>query len=143
VSAEALLDRLECVRATGPGRWVARCPSHADRSPSLSLREVDDGRLLLHCFAGCGTDEVLAVLGLKLRDLFPNRLPGIGEVHSYPQSHSRIPARDLLEILDHEVTIAALIAADILADRTVSEEQWARLAIAVGRIGKARDHGRA
>jgi hypothetical protein len=142
VSAEALLDRLECVRATGPGRWVARCPSHADRSPSLSLREVDDGRLLLHCFAGCGTGEVLAVLGLKLRDLFPNRLPGIGEVHSYPQSHSRIPARALLELVSEEITVVALVAADLLQRRMISEGDWKRLAQAAARIGRARDHVR-
>ena len=57
-------------RRVGDGRWVARCPAHPDRSPSLSLKE-DDGRILLHCFAGCPTDQVLIAAGLDWTDLFP------------------------------------------------------------------------
>jgi hypothetical protein len=142
MSAATLLDRLERVRQTGPGRWVARCPSHADRSPSLSIRELDDDRLLLHCFAGCGTDEVLAALGLQFRDLYPKRLPGVGEARSYPQSHSRIPPRDLLEVVSEDITVVALLAADFLERRMISEDDWKRLGQAAARIGRARDHVR-
>lgn len=39
-------------RRTGKG-WVARCPAHGDRSSSLSTAEGQDGRILLHCHAGC------------------------------------------------------------------------------------------
>jgi len=55
---------------SGPG-CLARCPSHADRSPSLSISEGDDGRILLHCWAGCRTADVVAALGLGFADLFP------------------------------------------------------------------------
>jgi hypothetical protein len=51
--------------------WMAKCPAHEDRARSLSLRLGDDGRLLLHCFAGCRASEIVAALGLELRDLFP------------------------------------------------------------------------
>ncbi len=61
-------DRLHA-RPTGPGRWMARCPAHADSSPSLSIREGDGGRLLLHCFAGCATANVLRAAGLTWRDI--------------------------------------------------------------------------
>ena len=47
-----LLDRLEAVRETGSSRWIARCPAHDDSSPSLAVRELDDGRILLHDFGG-------------------------------------------------------------------------------------------
>jgi hypothetical protein len=40
-----LLDRLQGVKRTGPSRWIARCPAHEDRRPSLAVRELDDGRL--------------------------------------------------------------------------------------------------
>lgn len=55
------------VRALG-GRWrrrygICRCPAHADRDPSLSVAEGRDGRLLVHCFAGCDFRDVLASLG--------------------------------------------------------------------------------
>jgi hypothetical protein len=51
--------------------WQARCPVHDDRTPSLSIREGADGRVLLHCFAGCETGAVLEALGLQFSDLFP------------------------------------------------------------------------
>lgn len=51
----------------------ARCPAHEDSTASLTLSEGRDGRVLLHCFAGCQTDDVLRALGLELRDLFPPR----------------------------------------------------------------------
>lgn len=62
----ALVD----ARRTGAGKWQARCPAHADRSPSLSIRDGQDGRLLVHCFAGCAHTEILAALGLSQRDLY-------------------------------------------------------------------------
>ncbi|HIK68234.1 MAG TPA: DNA primase, partial [Flavobacteriales bacterium] len=44
-----LINRLDKVKQTGKDRYIARCPSHEDRSPSLAIREVDD-RVLIHCF---------------------------------------------------------------------------------------------
>ena len=71
MAAEVLLGRLDGVRKTGDGRWLARCPGHDDRGPSLSIRELGDGRVLIHDFAGCKTLEILSAVGLRLRDLFP------------------------------------------------------------------------
>jgi len=47
---------------------VARCPAHDDRDPSLSV-SVKDGRVLVHCFAGCAPDAVLGAVGLTWKDL--------------------------------------------------------------------------
>ena len=44
------------------GRGIACCPAHDDRSPSLSLADGADGRLLLHCHSGCSFAEVQAAL---------------------------------------------------------------------------------
>jgi putative DNA primase/helicase len=44
------------------GSWTARCPAHNDRTPSLSIREADDGKVLVHCHAGCDQEQVIAVL---------------------------------------------------------------------------------
>lgn len=57
----------------GRGHWT--CPAHQDRAPSLSVREGADGRALVHCFAGCATADVLAALGLAMRDLFDGQQP--------------------------------------------------------------------
>jgi putative DNA primase/helicase len=42
--------------------WMARCPAHDDRKPSLSIRDADDGKILLHCHAGCGQERVITAL---------------------------------------------------------------------------------
>jgi putative DNA primase/helicase len=44
------------------GGWMTRCPSHDDREPSLSIREGDDGKVLVHCHAGCDQGRVIAAL---------------------------------------------------------------------------------
>ena len=41
--------------------WMAKCPAHEDNNPSLSIREVD-GKVLLHCHAGCPQREVIESL---------------------------------------------------------------------------------
>jgi hypothetical protein len=69
---ERLLARLKRVRKSGKG-WAAFCPAHDDRSPSLSIAEGDDGRALVHCFAGCRGEEIARAVGLEVRDLFPDR----------------------------------------------------------------------
>jgi hypothetical protein len=50
--------------------WQAQCPVHDDRKASLSMKVGDDGRVLLHCHAGCPTEEIVAALGLQWTDLF-------------------------------------------------------------------------
>ncbi len=44
------------------GGWMARCPSHVDRMPSLAIRDGHDGKALLHCHAGCDQKQVIAAL---------------------------------------------------------------------------------
>jgi hypothetical protein len=51
---------------------MARCPAHADKSPSLSMRG-ENGRVLLHCFAGCAVEDICAALGITVRELFADR----------------------------------------------------------------------
>ena len=133
-----LLDRLSGVRPTGPGRWIARCPAHEDRSPSLSIREIDD-RVLVHCFAGCGVGDVLSAVGLTLADLYFRPLRGAGPAGGYPRTYSRLSAHDALAALDHEVTVAVLILSDLAARRQISETELSRLIQAAARIGAVRD----
>lgn len=85
MTIDDLLPRLESVRQRGAGRWSARCPGHADRSPSLSISEGDKG-LLLRCWAGCSVAEICGALGLSLPELFYDRRPD-------PRSHSARPLR--------------------------------------------------
>lgn len=53
------------------GQYLCRCPVHEDRRPSLGVRVARDGKLLVRCYAGCATVDVLAALHLSWRDLRP------------------------------------------------------------------------
>lgn len=99
-----ILQRLENVRKQGKG-YVACCPAHQDRSPSLSLYFHDDGRILMHCFAGCETSDVLAAIGLTMSELFPepiaHYLPG-GDKRARQNSAQKKTYKDrvLLELCE-------------------------------------------
>lgn len=69
---QRVLDRLENVIETSSG-WTALCPSHDDSMNSLSVGEGSDGRALVHCHAGCEFSDVVAAMGLRPRDLFPQK----------------------------------------------------------------------
>jgi hypothetical protein len=60
-SVEGVLSRLDGVHRTASG-WLARCPAHHDREPSLSVGLGDGGRVLLHCFAGCPYRDIARAL---------------------------------------------------------------------------------
>jgi RecA/RadA recombinase len=67
---QTVLEVLEGVRKCGNG-WSAKCPGHEDGTASLSIGEGSDGRVLLHCFAGCAFADIVRAAGVGERDLFP------------------------------------------------------------------------
>ena len=134
MSVEVVLARLEGVRSTVPHRWIARCPAHQDKSPSLAIADGEDGRVLLHCFGGCDTEAVLSAIGLTMSDLFPQRLEGRAP------SRRQIPASDLLRLAAADITLIAVIVADwMAASAPPSEEHWQVFARAAARVGRIRD----
>ena len=83
--------------------WLACCPAHDDRQPSLSIREGTGGKTLLHCFAGCGTEAIVASIGLGITDLFADSAPGSrGPLRSAIESAQAALDGGLLAILDRE-----------------------------------------
>lgn len=135
--ADRLLERLDAVRDNGSGRWMARCPAHDDRSPSLSVRQTNDGTVLIHCFAGCAASDVVTAVGLALWELFPPN-DNLAEHRSRPVRRP-MPAREGLATLDHEAMVVAIIAADMAEHREIDVETLARLSEAAARIGRVRD----
>ena len=76
---DLVLSRLEGVKAAGQDNWRARCPVHDDRHPSLTVKVSGDGTVLLKCRSqNCALDEIVAALGLTVRDLFPSQNGGSG-----------------------------------------------------------------
>jgi putative DNA primase/helicase len=76
---DGILGRLESVKRESRG-WLARCPAHDDRTPSLSISEGDNGCVLLHCHAGCTLEAVTAALNMTPADLFADNGNGKREV---------------------------------------------------------------
>jgi hypothetical protein len=60
MTAEAIAKALGGRKAGGG--WTARCPAHDDRTPSLSIRDADDNKVLVRCHAGCDQERVVAAL---------------------------------------------------------------------------------
>ena len=132
MTADRILQHLHRVRRSGPASWSACCPAHEDKSPSLAIRETDDGRVLLHCFGGCSVHDVIGAIGVDMADLFPPRenAPGAGT----PRERRPWRAADLLRLASHESTVALLVAADIAAGRQVSDVDRKRLLEASARL---------
>ena len=126
-----LLTQLHKVRQTGHGRWIACCPSHNDKSPSLTIR--DDGVILLKCFAGCSAYEIVSAVGMEMSDLFPEQR----EYSKQNISKNPFPAADVLRCIQMEVLIVAVTACNIVKDTLLSDKEKNRLLIAAARIGGA------
>lgn len=75
------IARLLGARRSGAG-WIARCPAHEDRTPSLSIGVSSSGKLLLHCFAGCAFADIIAALP-----------EGANMAHEFEQSRRRSSGR--------------------------------------------------
>lgn len=70
-----LLSKLSHVKTkntnqAGFNQWQALCPSHPDKTPSLTITECADGTVLVKCWSGCTTNEIVKAIGLELKDLF-------------------------------------------------------------------------
>src|ERR1700721_534420 len=72
---DRILRKLPSAVPLGNG-YMACCPSHDDKTPSLSIGEGDDGRVLLHCFTGCPHKEICAALDMSPAELFPEEPDG-------------------------------------------------------------------
>lgn len=138
-SAQPLLDRLDRVRKSGDG-WMARCPAHDDKTASLSITERD-GKVLVHCFACCRTEDVLAAVGLRFKDLYPPRWwPESPEARREQRRVERQRAFERsLAVLPMEAKIVQLAARTIIEGGELDWEDYARLAQAVDAIDLAAD----
>lgn len=130
--ASRLLNRLERVKQTAANRWIARCPAHKDRQPSLSVAVSVDGLLLVHCHAGCEIEDVCAAVGLTVAELFPDRLVA----HYRPgKTDCDLSPAEALTLIRHEVQVVAVLAAQMEED-PFAPVDLNRLHDAVGRINE-------
>jgi hypothetical protein len=132
MGADKLLSRLQRVRRTGPGKWIASCPTREDRSPSMAIRELEDGRILLHDFGGESIGAILSAIGLSFSDLFP-------ETRGGPLKPVRRPfnASDVLALVAFESTVAVTVISDVMNGVEVTQQDYDRLLTAAQRLADA------
>jgi len=133
--ANGLLSRLTHVRKRSANQWSARCPAHDDKGPSLSIKELPDGRVLLHCFAGCAVEDVLGAISLDFGSLFPDTT----DFQSSLRKPKLLTASQALELLNHESLIVSIVAHDIGVRKKFKPEDLDRVAKAYGRIAALRN----
>jgi hypothetical protein len=130
--ADNFLSQLEGVKRIGADRWLARCPAHDDRRPSLSIREMDGEKVLVHCWAGCSVGDVLGSVGLAMDTLFPPRTSHRSKPEGRPW-----PATDVLRALEYEALIVATAASFMGNGGVLTKEDRHRLLLASERITSA------
>ena len=128
---ENITDRLDKVTRAGKG-VKACCPAHADKEPSLSVREGDDGRVLLHCHAGCSTAAVVAAMGLSIADLFPP-----SNTPRRPPPAPGVSRRELHAAADFERSILFILHCDVKRGKTISQTDMRRGQVARQRLQMA------
>lgn len=134
MTTPAILERLEGVQGRDGGPWMAKCPAHRDRTPSLSVAVTESGATLLHCHAGCEPDDVLAAVGLRFSDLYPPRESS--QARPTPVGRN---ARISLQTVAHASLVAATLLGNISQSGRCTEAQ-ADLAARLARdIQKALD----
>lgn len=132
MSVDALLAQLENVKRTGDGRWLARCPAHEDKRPSLSVKETAEGVVLLKCWSGCSAAEVVAAVGLDMAALFPEKAIVDGKPERRP-----FPAADILRAVSFETMIVSLAAAQLAKGKPLAAADLERLKLAASRLQAA------
>jgi hypothetical protein len=127
---ENILSRLEKVKGRN-GAYTACCPAHGDKSPSLAIRELDDGRILMKCFANCSVQEIMGAIGMEMGDLFPDVNKDL------PPVKRKYYATDLLRVIEFEAWVVSVAAYTMSQGLPLSEEDRARMKKAQTRIMEA------
>jgi hypothetical protein len=132
VSVQDVLSCCDKVKKTGPDSWVACCPAHKDRTPSMAIRELSDGTVLLHDFGGCSVIQILDACGLSFDDLYPPK-----PIEDRGKQRRTFPAVAVLEAVGREAMVIAILAQGIADGKVPTPEDLQRAHLANARIQDA------
>jgi len=124
MNIDNILSRLNKVKKTSKdNEYSALCPNHLDKSPSLSIKELPDGRVLINCFAGCAPLEILHSIGLSFEDLFPESKGDFkSEKKPFSPTHG-------IKLIGYESTIILACAGFLREGKELSEANFSRMAL--------------
>ena len=129
-----ILSKFQRVYKSGNDQWQCLCPAHDDKSPSVGIKYTKDGRILIHCFSGCPTNEILDAVGISFDDLFPDKLE-----NEYKPIKRAFNPYAVLTSLSNEILLCTLAAMDLSKGKILNETDKQRLILAYSRIKGAYD----
>lgn len=124
---QSILSRLKKVKKTRNGEWIACCPAHDDKSPSLAVKVADNGNILMHCFGGCEIESIANSLQIDLQDLF-------AEKEYQSTNRDKITPYSVLQVVKNELYLVVIAASDLQKGKTLSDEDKKRFDLAVKRL---------
>ena len=137
IGIDGLLSRLDGVKRTGAGRWIAKSPTRNERTASLSIRLTDDGAILMHDFGGSDFSGIVAALGLQPIELIPEHLRHARETTPNARRAPPIPWADAFTAIAFQSSIVLVSAEDMAQGRALDDTALNQLARAVSVIENA------
>jgi hypothetical protein len=116
---------------SGKDEYQCLCPAHQDKTASLSIKNLPDERILIHCFAGCAANDILGAVGLTFDDIVPKRLGDFKPVSKPFNPYA------VLKAISNETLLVALAGLEVANGKTLPQEDKDRLMIAVNRLREA------
>lgn len=116
---------------SGKDEYQCLCPAHNDKTASLSIKNLPDERILIHCFAGCAANDILGAVGLTFDDIVPKRLGDFKPVSKHFNPYA------VLKAISNETLLVALAGLEVANGKTLPQEDKNRLMIAVNRLREA------
>jgi hypothetical protein len=116
---------------SGKDEYQCLCPAHNDKTASLSIKNLPDERILIHCFAGCAANDILEAVGLTFDDIVPKRLGDFKPVSKPFNPYA------VLKAISNETLLVALAGLEVANGKTLPQEDKDRLMMAVNRLREA------
>jgi len=135
IGTESILSRLQKVRKIGQNRWVACCPAHNDRTPSLQISETQEGKILIKDFGqDCDIGQIMSAIGLNISDLFPENTKS---QYYAPTKRARFDAAHILQCLAQDTRFVFMCAKHIATGEPLLDSDQKELLTAYARIERA------
>ena len=128
----AFVNKLQKVQSRGRDSWMGCCPAHDDKNPSLKV-DLKGEKILIKCWSGCSTEDILGAVGMDFDDIFPDR-------PIYQRSSGKQPtlsSADALRIVKYEAMIIWMYGQDLRNKKTPTDEDHQRFTTAITRVKDA------
>ena len=138
MNIDILLNRLQGVKQLHKGihaaRYVAKCPAHDDRNPSLAVTLTNHDQVLIYCHSQkCGANDVLAAVGLEFKDLHDKRL----DYRGYKRVKRAFSLEQLFEVAQYDIAFISQCNKILIEGKPLPEQTLLNLFMVSERLAFA------